>query len=396
MGEQSLHYNYLIVGGGMTADAAVQGIREIDFSGRIGIISQESDPPYNRPPLTKGLWFGNPEESIWRKTEQHHVDLHLSKTILSFDPTAHTVTDSSGRLYHYEKLLLATGGSPKKLPFPSDGAIYYRTLADYHRLRNLYQRGNDFIVIGAGYIGSEIAAALAMNGKNVTLIFQDGNIGEHQFPKQFSRFLSAFFTEKGVRLVPKQRATAISRINDKWKVVTNHDETFFADGVIIGIGITPNVDLAEKAGATIDNGIVVDPLLKSSLPDVWAAGDVANFYSPHLDKRVRIEHEDAANTMGKAAGRNMAGAQEPYSYLPFFYSDLFEIGYEGIGEIASDMEIIEEWIEPYREGSIYYLREGKLRGAIFVHVWDQIPKAREMIASQQPFALSLSGGIEFA
>ena len=184
------HYTYLIVGGGMSADSAVQGIREVDATGRIGIISQEGNPPYDRPPLTKGLWFGAPLEAIWRTTQQHHVQLLLGKTVVSIDPRAHTVTDSCGAMYHYDKLLLATGGTPQKLGCLAEGVIYYRTLADYHHLRDLYTHGNDFVIIGGGFIGTELAAALAMNGKNVTLIFKDPTLYARQFPKKFSQFLT--------------------------------------------------------------------------------------------------------------------------------------------------------------------------------------------------------------
>ena len=381
------HYTYLIIGGGMTADAAVQGIRSLDRTGRIGILSQESDPPYDRPPLTKGLWFGKPVESISRKTDQHHVDLLLDKTVVSIDPAAHTVTDQSGACYSYDKLLVATGGTPKCLDCPQEGVIYYRTLADYRDLRDLYVQGNDFVVIGGGFIGCEIAAALTMNGKNVTLILKDPTLGARRFPEQFSRFLSAYFTEQGVKLVPKGHVKSVVPLHDKWKVTTHREEAFFADGVIAGLGITPNIQLAQAAGAACEDGIVVDEFLCSSLPDIWAAGDVANFYSPHLQKRLRIEHEDAANSMGSAAGRNMAGAHMAYTYLPSFYSDLFEISYEAIGEISSEMQILEDWTDPNLRGTIYFLRDGRLKGALVVGMADQIPKIREIIASHQPFSL---------
>ena len=387
MNVKSEHYTYLIIGGGMTADAAVQGIRSLDRTGRIGILSQESDPPYDRPPLTKGLWFGKPVESISRKTGQHHIDLLLDKTVVSIDSPAHIVTDQSGSHYSYDKLLLATGGAPKRLDCPQEGVIYFRTLADYRHLKALYAQGNDFVVIGGGFIGSEIAAALTMNGKNVTMIFKDPTLGARRFPEPFSCFLNAYFTEQGVKLVPGGHVKSITPIRDKWKVTTHRDETFFADGVIGGLGIVPNIQLAQAAGAACEDGIVVDEFLCTSLPDIWAAGDVANFYSPHLEKRIRIEHEDAANSMGSAAGRNMAGAHVAYTYLPFFYSDLFEISYEAIGEISSEMEIIEDWSDPNLRGTIYFLRDGQLRGALVVGIADQIPKIREIIASHQPFSL---------
>lgn len=367
----------------MTADSALHGIRELDSSGRIGILSNENDSPYDRPPLTKGLWFGKTEDSIRRKTEKEYVSLHLGCNVVSIDPEKHTVFDQKGNSYSYEKLLLATGVRPKELECPNEDVIYFRTLQDYHHLRSLYEQGEHFIVIGSGYIGTEIAAALTLNGKTVTMIFRAPSIGSKKYPKAFSQFLNAFYTEKGVLLVPEQTILSVGSENGKYAVKTSTGETYYADGVIAGLGTLPNIELAQSIGLKIDNGIVVDNYLQTSHPDIYAAGDVANFYNPYLDKRMRMEHEDGANTMGKSAGRNMAGAQEPYSHLPFFYSDLFELGYEAVGEIQSDMEIIEDWSDLHRQGALYYLKESTLRGAMFWGIWNQIDHARQLIASKK-------------
>ena len=164
------HYNYVIIGGGMTADAAVRGIRELDASGSIGLFSMESDPPYNRPPLSKDLWKGTPMASIWRNTADRDTELHLACRVESVDPERKCIVDSRGTSHTFSKLLLATGGTPRRLPFGADQIIYFRTLADYLRLQALAEKGQRFAVIGGGFIGSEIAAALASNGKQVTMI----------------------------------------------------------------------------------------------------------------------------------------------------------------------------------------------------------------------------------
>ncbi len=176
------HDAYLIVGGGMTADAAVRGIREVDPDGSIGLIGREADPPYDRPPLTKGLWKGKPLESIWRKTQAAGADLHTGRTVQALDVEQKRVTDDQGVDYTYEKLLLATGGTPRRLPFSDKAILYYRTVADYRRLREMADRGRRFAVIGGGFIGSEIAAALAMNGKEVVMLFPEEGIGSRMFP----------------------------------------------------------------------------------------------------------------------------------------------------------------------------------------------------------------------
>lgn len=369
----------------MTADAAVRGIRELDMSGRIGIISREEYPPYNRPPLTKGLWFGKPLESIWRKTEQENVSLHLGKNVVSINPETHTVQDSDGSVYWYQQLLLATGGAPKRLMVPDEGVLYFRTLQDYYLLRDLYDRYEDFVIIGSGYIGTELSAALSMNGKKTTLIFKEPSIGSQKLPHDFSLFLNAYFTEKNVQLVPNQNVVSVSKEDGKYLVKTSAGDQFYADGVIAGLGIEPSIELASQAGLQLENGILVDHYLNTSEPSIWAAGDVANFYCPLLDKRLRVEHEDAANSMGKTAGRNMVGAKEQYNHLPHFYSDLFELGYEAIGEIDSNLEMIEDWHELYRQGIIYYLKDGKLRGAMLWGIWNHLNTIRDLIASKKSY-----------
>ncbi len=385
-------YQYLIVGGGMTADAAVRGIRKLDPDGKIGLIGSDHNPPYNRPPLTKGLWKGKSLESIWRRTEQYTVDLHLGKTVRSIDPGKKAVNDDQGTEYQYEKLLLATGGTPRKLPFGEGDIIYYRTLDDYQHLRELSSRGEHFGVIGGGFIGSEIAAALAMNGKKVSLLFPDTGIGAHIYPRQISDYLTNFFRQKGVEVLPGAKVQGLKKSGNRYQLVTVDDDEILVDGVIAGIGIQPNVELAQSAGLIVNNGIVVDDMLHTSTVDIFAAGDVAEFANPTLGKRLRIEHEDNANTMGQQAGRNMAGANEPYTHLSYFYSDLFELGYEAVGELDPRLETFLDWKDEYKKGVIYYLANGRVRGVLLWNVWDTVPKARALIAEPGPFtAADLKG-----
>ena len=158
-----------------------------------------------------------------------------------------------------------------------------------------------------------------------------------------------------------------------------------ADGVVAGLGIQPNVALAEQAGLAVEDGILVDEHLRTSQEAIYAAGDVANFPNPALGRRLRVEHEDNANTMGAAAGRNMAGAARPYTHLPFFYSDLFDLGYEAVGDLDARLETVADWKEPYREGVVYYLGDGRVRGVLLWNVWEQVDAARRLIAEPGPF-----------
>ena len=378
-------YRYLIIGGGMTAAAAADGIREVDSTGTIGLISAEADAPYNRPPLSKALWKGEPLETIWRKTENKRVEMHLCHIVKEIVPTQKRVVDDEEKVFTYEKLLLATGGKPRRLPFGDGQIIYFRTLPDYRRLRALTETGRRFAVIGGGFIGSEIAAALALNGKEVVMIFPGKDIGDRLFPRALAEFVSNVYRNKGVELLAGEKIIGLEARGNQRVLKTSTDREIVADCVVAGVGIEPNVELAQSLGLKIENGIVVDEFLRTSDPDIHAAGDVAAFYNPALEKRIRVEHEDNANSMGRLAGRNMAGKSEPYDHLPFFYSDMFDLGYEAVGEVDSRLETFADWKRPNEEGVIYYLESGRVRGVLLWNVWEQVEAARQLIAEPGPF-----------
>jgi 3-phenylpropionate/trans-cinnamate dioxygenase ferredoxin reductase subunit len=382
------NYDYLIIGGGMTADAAVSGIRESDTKGSIGLVSSEPDAPYDRPPLTKSLWKDKPLDCVWRHTEDRGADLYLGRTATAIDVRRRLVTDDTSEVYGFDKLLLATGGSPRRLLFGGEDIIYFRSLGDYRRLRALTEKGRRFVVLGGGFIGSEVAAALAMNHLEVVLIFPGKGICERLFPPDLSQFLNGYYREKGVEVWAGESAASVERRGGQLVLRTQSNREVIADGVIAGLGLQANLDLARLAGLQTTEGIVVDEFLRTSQPDIFAAGDVASFHNPALDRWLRVEHEDNANTMGGLAGRNMTGAVESYHHLPFFYSDLFELGYEAVGEVDSRLSVIADWKEPHREGVVYYQKEGRVRGVLLWNVWGQVEAARELIAGKRPFQAS--------
>ena len=388
------HYKYLIIGGGLAADAATRGIRELDEKGAIGLLSMEPDPPYMRPNLSKGLWKGRPVEKIWRKTEER-AELLLGRKATELDPKNKSVRDDKGEEYTYEKLLIATGGSPIHFPFGNGNVIYFRDFQDYQRLRKMAEEKKRFVVVGGGFIGSEIAAALTMVGAQVTMVFLEEAIGGLVFPSDLAHFLNDYYREKGVEVVPNETVASVQKEGDRIIVRTGSGHAIETDGVVAGIGIRPNVGLAEAAGLGVGNGIVVNERLETSAPDVYAAGDVANFYHVALGKRTRVEHEDNAVSMGKLAGQNMAGGNATYDRIPMFYSDLFELGYEAVGELNSRLEMVSDWQEPFQKGTVYYLEDGRVRGVLLWNFWKQVGNARELMMEQGPFkAQDLVGKIK--
>ncbi|HJS20487.1 MAG TPA: FAD/NAD(P)-binding oxidoreductase [Anaerolineales bacterium] len=379
------HYKYLIIGGGLAGDAATRGIRELDTDGTIGMFSMEPDPPYMRPNLSKGLWKGRPVEKIWRKTAERGTELHLDHKVISIDPENKHIRDANNEEYTYDKLLLATGGTPNHLPFGEGNIIYFRTFQDYQHLRKLTEQGSHFVVIGGGFIGSEIAAALAITGQRVTLVFPDDAISEKVFPRDLARFINEYYRLKGVEVLTGDSVVSVQKEGDRLIARTGSGRAIDADGVVAGIGIHPNLYLPQEAGLDVDDGIVVDERLQTSHSDIYAAGDAANFFHSALGKHVRVEHENNAVEMGRVAGRNMAGAGEAYTHVPMFYSDLFDLGYEAVGEISSKLETFPDWEEPFKKGVVYYLDDGRVRGVLLWNVWEKVDEARALLMEEGPF-----------
>jgi len=374
-------YRYLVVGGGMTGHAAASAIRELDSEGTLAMLAAEPDRPYARPPLSKGLWLGKPEENVWLP-DVPGLDLRLGRRAVALDTKAHEVRDDRGGVLRYEKLLLATGGEPRRLPSGGDRVIYLRTLRDYRRLRG--SPGKSVVVVGGGFVGSEIAAALAANGKEVTMVFPEDAIGARNYPADLARSISRHFEEKGVTLLANDTVAGIEERGARTVVRTAKGHELAADAVVAGLGIRPDTALAEGAGIRCEDGIEVDERLRTSAPDVYAAGDVARFPSRALGGRARVEHEDAALGMGRIAGRNMAGAGERWDRLPFFYSDLFDLGYEAVGRLDARLETVASWKKPFREGVVYYLEGDRVRGVLLFGIFGQVDAARELVQREAP------------
>ena len=387
-------HDYLIVGAGMAADAAAKAIREADATANIGIVGDETQPPYQRPPLSKALWKGDKSPAdIDLATADSGAQLHLGRRIVALDRVAHVARDDHGDSYRYRRLLLATGVTPRRVPLEGgERVIHFRTLDDYQALRRYAKPGAYIAVVGGGFIGSELTASLSSAGCKVTMLFPGTAIGAGRYPDGLTGYLDDYYRSHGVDVRSGISVTGGSPTDGGVELELSSGEVLRVEAVVAGLGVTPNTALAEQAGLTVDNGIVVDPHLRTSDADIWAAGDVANFHSAALDRRLRVEHEDAAVGMGRLAGRVMAGATEAYATLPFFYSDLFDLGYEAVGLLDTRLQVVEDWREPNREGVVYYLDGGRVRGVLLWNVWDQVDAARELIAQPGPFdAASLRG-----
>lgn len=370
----------------MVADAAARGIREVSPNDSIGILGEEPDAPFPRPALTKDLWTSDAtiDESSFGTAEATGAHLHAGDAVTAIDPDAHTVTTSSGATYSYENLLLATGGRPRTIDgLDGDRVVYFRSLADYRRLRDLVADKPEVVVVGAGFIGTEIASGLARNDVPVTLVHPGEVLSDHLLPPTLAHRLETLFLDHGVRLRGGVSVDGGTASADGVTLRLSDGSTIDAGVVVVGLGITPSGELAESAGIVTsdDGGIVVDSRLATSAPDVYAAGDVAT-YPDRILGRTRVEHEDNALKQGAAAGRILAGSDEAYDHTPYFWTQWWDDWFEAIGTFDAKLPIVEDDLGDGKEVA-YYLDESG-RAVTGVLMWGTSDKdaARELLRTQ--------------
>lgn len=376
-------YRYLIVGGGMTGHAAAAAIRERDPVGTLGMIGEEAVPPYARPSLSRSLWPDGERAPLFLPALQGLVH-HAGRKAVSLDVAARVVRDDLGQAYRYERLLLATGGAPRRLAIGGDRVIHLRTVADFERLRG--HAGHCAVVLGGGYVGTEVAAALAAEGRDVTMIFPETGLGARRWPSELSSHVTRAFQEHGVRLLPGHAVARVEPFGDRVLVRTDGGAEVLAEVVVAGLGSQPQTALAEAAGLKVSDGVEVDEALRTSAPGVWAAGDVARVWSPALGERIRLEHAENALAMGREAGRSMAGEAVTWSALPSWGASFFGASYRAVGKLDARMETVIAWSQPYREGAIYYLEHGRVKGVLLWGLPERVEAARELIRRQRPVA----------
>lgn len=380
-------FDYLIVGGGMVADAAARGIRDLDETGTIGILSADIDEPYTRPALSKKLWTD--ADFTWDQVPLNTAadtgaTVRLRTPVAAIDRDARTVSTADGDVFGYRRLLLATGSRPREIETAaSERVLFFRTADDYRRLRDLAAAGGRMVVVGGGYIGAEIAAALVHNDVAVDLVFPDDVLGSATFPHEIAERYQRLFVDGGVKLRAGRRAEDVETREDGVTVILDDGTRVDADAAVFGLGAVPVTELAEDAGLRVEDGIVVDASLATADDAIWAAGDVAS-YPDRLLGRTRVEHVDNAQEMGRAAGRAMAGSGEVYRHTPYFYSQVFGVRWEAVGTLDADLDALTVELEPDESGPrtvVYYRDErGTPVGVLLWNVADARDAARLVLA----------------
>jgi NAD(P)H-nitrite reductase len=339
---------YLLIGGGLASGQAAKQLRQKDATASITLVGEEPYVPYDRPPLSKDFLQGEkPREELFFDPEsyfrENQIELILGTAVQQLDLAGKQAILSDGRVIHFEKALIATGGRPVHLSIPGahlPGVHYLRRLDDAVAISAEATPGTRAVLIGAGFIGMEVAASLTQRGVHTTVIETQAHMWPRFADAALARAIQDYCTKKGVTVRTKEQVTDIRGSDRVSSVVLKSGESLPCDFVVIGVGILPNVELAKEAGLTIDNGIVVDEYLQSSHPDIYAAGDVANYMDPIFQKRRRVEHWGHAEYCGQLAGQNMAGAHSPYDLVTYVWSDLFDLHLEFAGDEHEHDQVI--------------------------------------------------------
>ncbi|MFI0902969.1 NAD(P)/FAD-dependent oxidoreductase [Streptomyces sioyaensis] len=383
---------YLIVGASLAGAKAAQALREEGFEGRVVLLGEEDERPYERPPLSKGYLLGSDErDTVYVHPPQwyaeHDVELRLGATVTAIDPAAHEVTLADGSRIGYAKLLLTTGSSPRRLPVPGadlDSVHYLRRLADSDRIKEAFESASRVAVIGAGWIGLETAAAARAAGVEVTVLERAELPLLRVLGREVSQIFADLHTDHGVDLRFGVQVAEITGNGSRADGVLLADGSrIAADAVIVGVGITPNTQLADAAGLDVDNGIRVDADLRTSHPDIYAAGDVANALHPLLGKHIRVEHWANAVNQPQVAGKAMLGQDVTYDRVPYFFTDQYDLGmeYTGYVEPGGYDQVVFRGRRDTREFIAFWLAEGRVLAGMNVNVWDVTDPVRDLVTS---------------
>jgi NADPH-dependent 2,4-dienoyl-CoA reductase/sulfur reductase-like enzyme len=387
----------LVVGGGLAAAKAVEELRESGFDGEVVMHAAEEHLPYERPPLSKGYLLGDdPLESAFVHPaewyDEHRVELRLGARVTGLDLGQHRVRAADGTEQRYDRLLLATGAVPRRLAMADEAGVpvsYLRTMEDSQRLKKAFDEGRRVVVLGGGWIGLEAAAAARKAGAEVTVLELLDLPLLRVLGPEVARVFADLHTEHGVDLRTSVKVTEVRRDGEQAVVRLDDGAEVTADLLLVGVGVVPDVELAEAAGLEVDNGVLVDEHLRTSDPDVVAAGDVANALHPVLGRRIRVEHWDTAIEQGRTAAHTLLGEDVVYDRLPYFFTDQYDLGMEYVGSVGPDGydEVVLRGDPTAAGGRVFtafWLARGRVLAAMHANDWDAIDHVRRLVGTRTP------------
>jgi 3-phenylpropionate/trans-cinnamate dioxygenase ferredoxin reductase component len=384
---------FVIAGASLAGAKAAATLRAESFDGRVVLIGEEPDRPYERPPLSKTYLRGEVDFDSFSVHDEkfyhdHQIDLLTSTVVTAVDGTSRTVDLDDGQRIQYDQLLLTTGATPRSLSIPGadlPGIHSLRSLASCRQLQAALATAERLVVIGAGWIGSEVAASARQMGVAVAMIEAAQVPLERVLGTQVGAMFAELHREHDVEMYMGVGVEAFHGATTAEEVVLSDGTTVEGDVFLVGVGAAPRTELALSAGVEVDNGVVVDEHLASSIPGIWAAGDVANAFHPVLQRRVRLEHWSAALNQGPVAAKNMLGQQTPYEKIPYFFSDQYELGMEYSGLATEWDQIVYRGDFDKREVIVFWLDQGRrVVAGMNVNVWDVADDIAALVASRRP------------
>jgi 3-phenylpropionate/trans-cinnamate dioxygenase ferredoxin reductase component len=383
---------HVIVGGGLAGAKAAEALRTEGFGGRIVLLAEEAEPPYERPPLSKDYLRGESSRENARVHPEgfysdHDIELRTGTAVTDVDPAAREVELADGERIHYARLLLATGARPRRLEVPGaelDGVLTLRDLADADALRARLKTGAHLVVIGAGWIGAEVAASARQIGSDVTVIERAEVPLQHVLGREIGGFYGDIHRDHGVHLLAGAELKTFAGESRVERVELDDGRAIACDLVVVGVGVTPRIELAEAAGLAVENGILVDEHLQTSMPGIFAAGDVANVAHPHYGGRLRVEHWASALHQPEVAARSMLGKPAVWDRLPYFFSDQYDVGMEYAGLASGQDEVVVRGDRDRRELIAFWLRDDRIVAGMNVNVWDVNEAIQALIRAGHP------------
>ncbi len=384
---------YLIVGASLAGGRAAEALRQAGFDGRIVLAGDEPDRPYQRPPLSKAFLRGEyPEGKLYLRPpnyyEQQRIELRLGARATRLDPAARVVELDTGERLGFDRLLIATGATLRRLDTPGAalaGIYYLRTVRDAERIRAEMVPGRRVVVVGAGFIGTEVAASCRQRGLEVTVLVGAAPVPlQRALGEEIGRLYAEFHREQGVDLRTGESVQAVRGTSRVEAVVTASGKTIGCDFAVVGVGVIPASGWLAGSGLTLENGVAVDEYCETNIPGIFAAGDVASWWHPGLRERLRVEHFDNAQNQGVAAAHNMLGKRTPYSPVLFFWSDQYDLRLQYVGHASRWDRIVLRGSVPSRSFAAFYLLGSQLRAALGVNRVKDVTAARKLIQAGAP------------